>query len=429
LVVILTAFVALAGCSRNGSGEGGKAAAPGGAPGAGGPPPALPVHVVEMQPRSVPIQFEVVGQVEGSKEVEVRARVYGTLEKQDSKEGDPVHAGQLLFQIDPAPYEIALAQAKAVLAQNQAKLAQARRDEKRLKPLAADRAVSQKEYDDAVAAGQTGEAVVQQAAANVREAELNLSYTKVKAPVSGISGRAVKSIGSLVTTDANGSLLTTINQVTPIYVRFSLAPTDLARIPGGRITRNTAAQVSLVLPDGSVYPTRGRLNFAATAIDPTIGTQQLRAEFDNPNQVLLPGQFVRVRITAGERTNVFLVPQDAVIQTEKGSLVFVVGPDGKAAPRPIVPGVWYGTEWEILQGLHAGDRVIVDNLLKVRPGAPVTAAPGAPRGGPAGTPTGTSGATGNVAPNAGSNPSPGQGEPAGNATRAGTANPRSGSAK
>jgi membrane fusion protein (multidrug efflux system) len=508
LLVTFTAFVALAGCSRSGSGEGGKAAAPGGAPGAGGPPPALPVHVVEMQPRSVPIQFEVVGQVEGSKEVEVRARVYGTLEKQDYKEGDPVHAGQLLFEIDPAPYEIALAQAKAVLAQNQAKLAQARRDETRLKPLAADRAVSQKEYDDAVAAAQTGEAAVQQAAANVREAELNLSYTKVKAPVSGISGRAVKSIGSLVTTDANGSLLTTINQVTPIYVRFSLAPTDLARIPGGRITRNTAAQVSLVLPDGSVYPTRGRLNFAATAIDPTIGTQQLRAEFDNPNQVLLPGQFVRVRITAGERSNVFLVPQDAVIQTEKGSLVFVVGPDGKATPRPIVPGVWYGTEWEILQGLHAGDRVIVDNLLKVRPGAPVTAVPAAPptagasaqggagaqggaasggapgagggaptsggggapgaggpvpgspggggpppggpssgtpatsgavgtqpgtpgaqRGGPASAPTGTPGAASNATPNVGNNPSPGQGEPAGNATRAGTANPRSGSAK
>jgi membrane fusion protein, multidrug efflux system len=423
LLLAIAVALLLAGCSRNGAGEAGKAAAPGAQPGAAaGAPPALPVHIVQVEPRSVPIEFEVVGQVEGSKEVEVRARVYGTLQKQDYREGDPVRAGQLMFEIDPAPYEIALAQAKAVLAQGQAKLAQARRDETRLKPLAADRAVSQKEYDDAIAAAQTNEGALQQAQANVREAELNLSYTKVRAPVAGISGRALKSIGSLVTTDAAGSLLTTINQVTPVYVRFSLAPTDLARIPGGRIAPGTPVQVSIVLPDGSVYPQKGRLNFAATAIDPTIGTQQLRAEFDNPKQALLPGQFVRVRITAGERSNVFLVPQDAVLQTEKGSLVFVVGPDGKAMARPVEPGVWFGTEWEILQGLRAGDRVIVDNLLKVRPGVPVTPAPASPA-------QSAPGARSDVTPNTGNNPSPGQGEPAANATRAATEHPSTGTAK
>lgn len=397
-LLAVTAALLLAACHRGEQADAKQGA--GGAPAGaqqGGPPPAVPVHTVQVAPRRVPISFEVVGQVEGSKEVEVRARVSGTLQKQDYREGDPVRAGQVLFEIDPAPFEIALANARALLAQNNAKLQQARRDETRLKPLVADRAVSQKEYDDAVAAQQTGEAGVQQATAGVREAELNLSYTKVTAPVSGISGRAQRSIGSLITTDANGSLLTTINQVTPVWVRFSLAPTDLAKIPGGRITRNTPADVTLVLGDGSVYPQKGRLNFAATAIDPNLGTQQLRAEFDNQKETLLPGQFVRVRITAGERDNVFLVPQDAVLQTEKASLVFVVGPDGKAQARPVVPGEWFGREWAILQGLAPGDRVIVDNLLKVRPGTPVTEAPPPPAGSTPGAPgagaaSGTTGA-------------------------------------
>lgn len=403
--------LALGACHRGEGGDAAKAAT-------AAPPPAVPVHTVRVEPRTVPLSFEVVGQVEGSKEVEVRARVGGTLKKQDYHEGDPVRAGQLLFEIDPASFEIAVANARAQLAQNQARLAQARRDEARLKPLAAERAVSQKEYDDALAAMQTGEAAVQQSTAAVRDAELNLSYTRVTAPVAGISGRAERSIGSLITTDANGSLLTTLRQVTPVWVRFSLAPTDLAKVPGGHITRTTRAEVTLVLPDGTVYPQNGRLNFAGISIDPAVGTQPLRAEFDNPREVLLPGAFVRVRLTAGERPNVFLVPQDAVIQTEKTSLVFVVGPDGKAQPRPVVPGEWFGKDWAILEGLRAGDQVIVDNLLKVRPGAPVTiatappAAPGAPSGG----------GTGNAA-------APGEGAPPGNAGAAGTATSKSGSAK
>ncbi|HEY1329114.1 MAG TPA: efflux RND transporter periplasmic adaptor subunit [Casimicrobiaceae bacterium] len=367
--LVLAGALLLAACHRKDAADAAKAAS--------AAPPAVPVHTVQVAPRAVPVRFEVVGQVEGSKEVEVRGRVAGILQKQDYHEGDPVRAGQLLFQIDPAQYEIAVAQARAQLAQEQAKLAQARRDETRLKPLAADRAVSQKEYDDALSAMQSSEATVQQATANLRQAELNLSYTKVTAPVHGVSGRALHSIGTLVTTDAAGSLLTTINQVTPVWVRFSLAQSDLARVPGGRITRNQPAQVELVLPDGSLYSGKGRLNFAASEFDPKVGTQQLRAEFDNPKEQLLPGQFVRVRITAGERDNVFLVPQAAVMQTEKASLVFVVGPDGKAQARTVTPGDWYGNEWSILSGLQAGDRVIVDNLLKVRPGVAVTEAPAA----------------------------------------------------
>ena len=335
------------------------------------PPPAVPVTVIAMTPRSVPIGFEVVGQTEGSKQVEVRARVSGILEKRLYTEGEPVKAGQALFQIDRAPYEIALEQAKAALNQEKARGAQVQRESERLKPLVQERAISRKEYDDATSAVQLSEAAQQQFAARVREAELNLSYTLVKAPLTGISGRAEHSEGSLITTDANGSLLTTINQVTPIYVRFSLAQTDLAKLPNGQLGRGSRIDVGLLRPDGSRYPGKGRLNFAATGIDPKLGTQQLRAEFDNPDRQLVPGEFVRVQIVAGQRDNVFLVPQSAVLQTEKGYFVFATDAENKAAMRPIKVGEWVGSDWTVLSGLSTGDHVIIDNLLKVRPGAPV----------------------------------------------------------
>jgi membrane fusion protein (multidrug efflux system) len=372
----LTASALLVACGR-------ENAAPAGAPS------SVPVHMVKVEPRSVPLSFDLVGQVEGSKQVEVRARVSGILVKQFYHEGDPVKAGTPLFEIDRAPFEVALAQAKGQLAQAAAQVAQAQREETRLKPLVADRAVSRKEYDDATSARQLGEASMQQANAAVRQAELNLSYTSVVAPVPGISGRAEHSIGTLITTDVAGSLLTTINQLSPIWVRFSLAETDLAKLPSGRVSQVSPVDVQLVLPGGALYPVKGRLNFAATAIDPRLGTQQLRAEFDNPRELLLPGQFVRVRIAAGKRDNVFLVPQEAVIQTEKTYLVFVVNAEGKAEARPVKTGDWIGSDWAIMSGLGTGDRVIVDNLLKIRPGVPVTEAPAAvapPGGEPANAP-------------------------------------------
>ncbi|HLW12976.1 MAG TPA: efflux RND transporter periplasmic adaptor subunit [Casimicrobiaceae bacterium] len=336
-------------------------------------PSAIPVKVIQVAPQSVPIAFDVVGQTEGAKQVEVRARVAGILQKRLYHEGDAVRAGAPLFQIDRAPFEVALAQASGALAQERAKLAQAKRDEARFRDLVADKAVSQKEYDDALSQKELEEASVQQATAKVDEAKLNLSYTLVSAPVAGISGRAGRSEGSLISTDAAGSLLTTINQVDPIWVRFSLAESDLAKVPGGRLPRDTAPAVQLSMPDGSPFAGKGRLNFAATEIDTRLGTQQLRAEFDNPHQDLMPGQFVRVHLTAGRRDNVFLVPQSAVMQTEKGYFVFVVDAEGKAAERSVQAGAWVGSDWTILSGLKAGDRVIIDNLLKVRPGAAVTA--------------------------------------------------------
>jgi membrane fusion protein (multidrug efflux system) len=337
----------------------------------------IAVRMLTVEPRKVPIRFDIVGQVEGSKQVEVRARVSGILQKQFYNEGDAAKEGAPLFEIDRAPYEIALSQARAQLAQATAQVDQARREEARLKPLVQDRAVSRKEYDDATSSRQLAEAAIQQANASIRQAELNLSYTRVAAPLAGVTGRAEHSIGTLITIDANGSLLTTINQVTPVWVRFSLAEADLAKLPDGRLNRSTPVVMELLLPDGSPYPLKGRLNFAASAIDTRLGTQQLRAEFDNPRQLLLPGQFVTVRITAGERDKVFLVPQAAVVQTEKGNLVFTVDADGKAQARPVKTGDWIGKDWTILSGLNSGDKVVVDNLLKLQPGAPVTEAPAA----------------------------------------------------
>lgn len=349
-----------------------------GSPAPAAPPPApapVTARVIEVAPASVPIRFTVPGQVEGSKEVEVRSRVAGILERQLYKEGDAVKAGTPLFAIDRAPFEVALAQAKGVLAQATAQAESTKREETRLAPLVSERAVSRKEFDDATSARQLAEASLQQARAAVQQAELNLSYTSVAAPVGGITGRAARSVGALITTDANGSLLTTINQLSPIWVRFSLAESDLAKVPGGRITRAMPVEVTLVLADGTPYPQKGRLNFAASAIDARLGTQQLRAEFDNPKEQLLPGQFVKVSIGAGQRDGVFLVPQAAVIQTEKTYLVFVLDAQGKAQSRPVVTGDWVGSDWSIVSGLKAGDRVIVDNLQKIRPGAPVTVAP------------------------------------------------------
>ncbi|HZR70205.1 MAG TPA: efflux RND transporter periplasmic adaptor subunit [Burkholderiales bacterium] len=362
LSLLLSALVAasLAGCGREDSARAATAQQ--------GPPP-VPAKVREVKPQPVPIVLEAVGQAQGSKEVEVRARVSGILLKRLYNEGQRVQAGAPLFQIDPATYEIALQQARAQLAQEQARQEQTRREAGRLKELAQQKAISQKEFDDAVSAEKLSAGSLQAAEARVREAELNLSYTKVTAPVSGVTGRIVRSEGSLVSPGAD-SLLTTINQVQPIWVRFSLSESDLAKLPGRRVDANSA-EVRVVLADGSEYPVKGRINFAAAQIDPRLATQELRAEFDNPRNRILPGDFVRVRLTGGQYKNAFLVPQQAVFQTEKGQFVFVLDGENKASVRPVKTGEWIGQDWLILDGLQPGDRVVVDNLMKLRPGAPV----------------------------------------------------------
>ncbi len=337
---------------------------------AGGPPMGpMPVTVLEVQPQKVPSSVEVMAQTEGARETEVRARVAGILVKRLYQEGETVKAGQPLFQIDRSSYEIALAEAKA-------KAEQTSREMNRLKSLIEAKAISQKEYDDS----SSNNAIAQ---ATLRQAELNLSWTTVTAPVSGTTGRAAKSEGNLITAGAD-SLLTLIYQSNPIWVRFSLGDSDLAKLAGGRVTNKNVSGVELILADGSVYPKSGKLNFLASNIDTTLGTQALRAEFDNHDNQLLPGQFVRIRLLTGERDGVFLVPQSAVVQTEQGAIVMLAGEGDKVTPRPVQAGEWRGKDWVILGGLKAGDKVIIDNLIKLRPGAPVAPhGPGEKPGAPA----------------------------------------------
>lgn len=346
------------------------------ADGKGGGKP-LPVTVFVAQPRNLPIALELVAQTEGAKETEVRARVGGILLKRLYEEGSLVKAGQPLFQIDRAPYENALADAKA-------KAEQTAREAARLKGLLAHQAISQKEFDDAVSA----DAMAQ---ANLRQAQLNLSWTTVTAPVGGVSGRAIKSEGNLISV-GDAAPLTSVYQVNPIWARFGLTETDLAKLPGNTFRTALVKRVELLLPNGQTYPQPGEINFVASNIDTLLGTLQVRAEFANAAGQLLPGQFVRVRLSIGDRPGVFLVPQSAVVQTDKGRLVMVVDADNKVAPRPIETAEWQGRDWVVTQGLRAGDQVIVDNLIKLRPGmlvaphGPQAPAATAPRQGSANKP-------------------------------------------
>lgn len=343
---------------------------------AGGGMPAMPVSVVELKATSVPISAEAVAQTEGAKEVEIRPRVGGILLKKMFEEGAPVKAGQAMFLIDPVPFQIALSNAKAQLAQQQAHVEQTQREATRLDGLLASQSISKREADNAGSDSTLARAGLAQAEAGVREAQLNLSYTTVTSPLSGIAGRFEFSEGALV--NANTSLLTTVSQISPIWVRFSLSDSELAAL-GGHLSPSTVKEVTLIMPNGKEFASKGTLNFAASGIDPQLGTQQLRATFDNPDKSVLPGQFVRIRVTTGKRDGVFLLPQTAVLTNDQGKFVFVAeaDKDGKTvvAIRPIKEGGWQGADWVILSGLKAGDKVIADNLLKVRPGAAVVPHP------------------------------------------------------
>lgn len=367
----------------------------GGAP-AGGSFPPPQVTVLAVEPRTVPVPYDLTGRIEGSREVEVRARVAGILLQRRYQEGRPVRKGETLFVIDPAEYQAEVRQAEAAVAEAKARLARAERDVARLEPLVAARATSRKDYDDALSEVDLAKAALLSTEARLDRAKLDLSYTRVEAPISGLSGRAERSEGSLVG-PGDDSLLTHISQVQPIWVRFSLSDQQMLALRQGiasqRLTSPGAEQleVELVLPDSSVHPERGRVNFSDSRVDETAGAFALRAELPNATGTLVPGQFVRVRLTGIERPNTILVPQRAVLQGQQGKFVFVVGAGDVAEVRPVVVGDWQGKDWVVESGLTAGDRVLVDGIVKVQPGAPVVivdpnAAPAAPA---AGAPSGT----------------------------------------
>jgi len=336
--------------------------------------PAMPVTVITLAPSNVPISAEAVAQTEGAKQVEIRPRVGGILLKKLFDEGAEIKAGQPMFLIDPVPFQIALSNAKAQLAQQKARLEQTEREAKRLQALVATQSISQREADNAISDNALAKAALAQFEAAVREAELNLSYTTVTSPISGVAGRFELSEGALVS--ANTSLLSTVSQITPIWVRFSLSDNELAQL-GGPLSQSNVKEVRLILPNGEEYAKKGSINFAASSIDPQLGTQQLRATFANENKQLLPGQFVRVRVVTGEKSGVFVVPQTAVVNNDQGKFVFVVNDKNEAVITPIVAGNWVGRDWVILSGLKAGDKVAVDNIIKLRPGMVVMPKPAA----------------------------------------------------
>jgi len=352
----------------------------------GFPPAAVTVKKVE--PQTFPVSFEYVGQTQGSKDVEVRARVTGIIEKRLYQEGSFVKAGQPLFTIDARTYEAQVNAAKADLARAQAQKAQADRELARLKPLAERHAIGQKEADDAASNADFASAAVKSAQAKLAELNLNLGYTKVVAPISGLTSRAQKSEGSLAT--QNETLLTTISQINPIWIVFSVSENERLRLNRAasdgrlRLPKDNAYDVTVKLSDGSTFPTQGKINFADTRVNPTTGTYEMRAEIPNADGALKPGQFVRVILRGASRVDVLAVPQVAVLDGPQGKFVYVAGnKDGKdvAVPRPVVVGDWVGTdgtnEWVVESGLKPGDPVIVDGVARLMPGGPIKVGPDA----------------------------------------------------
>ncbi len=354
---------------------------PGGGPPHGFPPAVVTVTVVE--PKDVPVSYEYVAQTAGYREIEVRARVSGILLKRNYKEGASVRQGDSLFTIDPAPFQAALARAEADLSVAEARLAQAKREAARLKPVIEAKAASQKEMDDAVSAEQVAEAEVKSARARMSEAKLNMDYTRVEAPISGISSRAVVSEGALIS--GPNVLLTTVTQTDPMYVIFGIPDREFLAmrrdVEAGRlkIPEGGRFKAAVKLSDGSVYGKAGQVNFSDVRVNSQTGTSEARAEIANPGNMLRAGEFSRVSLTGAVRPGAIVIPQRAVMESPKGKYVYLVTADGKSEIRPVEAGDWTGDGWIINGGLKAGDKVVVDGTAKLSlmpPGVPVQIADG-----------------------------------------------------
>lgn len=360
----------------------GKSEAPPAAAGGGMPPPE--VGVVVATPGDVGLVTELPGRLEASRVAQVRARAAGILQKRLFREGSDVKAGQALFTIDAAPYAAALQSAQATLARAQANLTQAAALAERYKPLLAANAVSQQEYANAVAAQKQAEADVAAGRAAVQTGRINLNYASVTAPISGRIGRALVTEGALVG-QGEATQLAVIQQVDPVYVNFTQSAGEVMKLrralADGQLQRaggSEAAIVRVVLEDGSEYALPGKLLFSDLTVDPSTGQITLRAEVPNPKGDLLPGLYVRVRLEQAQVANAITLPQQAVTRTQQGDKITVVGADGKLSPRMVKVGAARNNQWIVLEGLKAGEQVMVDGFQKLQmmpPGTPVKAVP------------------------------------------------------
>jgi membrane fusion protein, multidrug efflux system len=334
----------------------------------------IEVTAVKVEPRDVPITFEYLAQTESSRQIEIRARVAGILEKRVYKEGAVVKEGQVMFEMERKPFEVKLDEAKAELGVEEARLANARQTLQRAQDLSEKKVVSRQDFDQAINTEREAAAALQAAKAKVTQAELNLSYTTIRAPITGLSSFATKHDGSYIGAGEN-SMLTYVAAIDPIWVKFSVSENQWLHLQeeakAGRlvIPPDDAFEVEVVLADGTIHPQKGRLTFTDLAFSRDTGTYMIRAEVPNPQEDLSPGQFVHARLLGAVRPKAILLPKRAVLQGAKGSFVWIVSPPSKAEFRPIELGDWYGDEWFVNEGLHSGDTVVVDGGIKVQAGA------------------------------------------------------------
>lgn len=342
-------------------------------------PPVPEVSVMTVAGQTVSDEPEFIGQVESSRPVEIRSQVTGIIKERFFQEGREVKKGDRLYQIDPVPFRAAFTSAKAIVAQAEARLVQARQNLDRVKPLLAEQAVSQKDVDDASAEELSAAAALEAAKGQWVKAEFDLDNTLITAPISGLIERTRVYEGRLVA--AQTDLLTVVHQVDPIYVTVSAPESYLLQrrreLAEKKVERPDLYQLHGVITfvDGTTYPHEGRLEFADVVYRVETGSRQGRFVFPNPKQILLPGQFVKVRVKGYTRTDAILIPQRAVQQGPKGSVVYVVGEDDKVEVRDVQASSWQGNQWLIEAGLKEGERVIVDGLQRVMPGAPVKPVP------------------------------------------------------
>jgi membrane fusion protein (multidrug efflux system) len=355
------------------------AAAPGG-PGGSRPPPEVGVITTRFEP--VPLLTELPARVEPVRVAQVRARVNGVVLKRLFTEGSEVKQGQLLYQIDPAPYQAALNSAQANVGKAQANLNQAAAQAERYKPLVEANAVSKQEYVNVVAAAKQAEADVAAAKAALQIAQINSGYANVTAPIGGRIGRALVTEGALVSA-TEATQLALIQQTNTVYLNITQSAADLQKLrrsSAAKLPGTGALPVTVVLDDGTELPNKGKLLFSDVTVDPTTGQVALRAEVPNPDNALLPGQYVRARLSQAELPKAILVPQQAVTRGgQQGDTVIVVGADGKPGPRPVKVGAQQGSNWVVLDGLKEGEQVVVDGFQKMMvPGAPVKPVPWTP---------------------------------------------------